>query len=131
MVLHLPALVALLTVLLLGYSAWFVGRARGRYGVKAPATTGPVEFERAFRAQMNTFESALMFLPSMWVFGHYANPLLAGVLGVVWVVARVWYLHAYAGGASRTVPFVASALVTLGFALVGLVFVVRAMIVTA
>ena len=131
MVLHLPALVALLTVLLLGYAAWFVGRARGRHGVKAPATTGPVEFERAFRAEQNTYESALMFLPSMWVFGQYVNPLIAGVLGVVWVVLRLWYLHVYAAGARRTVPFVASALITLGFALTALVFVVRAMIMTA
>jgi glutathione S-transferase len=131
MVLHLPALVALLTVLLLGYAAWFVGRARGRYGVKAPATTGPVEFERAFRAEVNTHESALMFLPSMWLFGQYVNPLVAGVLGVVWIVLRVWYLHVYAAGARRTVPFVASALITVGFALTALVFVVRAMIVTS
>ena len=131
MVLHLPALVALLTVLLLGYAAWFVGRARGRYGVKAPATSGPVEFERAFRAEQNTFESALMFLPSMWLFGQYVNPLVAGVLGTVWVIARVWYLHVYSAGGRRTVPFVASALITLGFALTALVFVVRAMMITA
>ena len=131
MVLHLPALVALLTVLLLGYSAWIVGKARGRYGVKAPATTGPVEFERAFRAQMNTQESALMFLPAMWLFGHYVNPRLAGVLGLAWIVLRGWYRHVYAAGARRGVPFIASALITTGFALTALLFVVRAMVVTA
>ena len=131
MVLHLPALVALLTVFLLGYSVWLVGRARARYAVRAPATTGPIEFERAFRAQMNTFEAALMFLPAMWLFGHYVNPLWAGVLGIAWVVARVWYLHAYSSGARRGVPFTASTLVTVVLALGALVFVVRAMTIQA
>jgi hypothetical protein len=56
------------------------------------------------------------------------NPLIAGVLGMVWIVLRVWYLHVYAAGASRSVPFVASALITVGFALTALVFVVRAMV---
>lgn len=128
MVLHLPALVAILTVLLLGWIVWEVGRARGRHGVKAPATTGPIEFERVFRAQMNTFESVLMFLPSMWLFGQYVHPMLAGVLGVVWIIARVAYFNSYASGSRRTIPFMASALITLFFALGALVFIVRAMV---
>ena len=44
---HLPALVTLLTVLLLFGTALMVGVARGRHGVKAPATTGNADFERA------------------------------------------------------------------------------------
>ena len=31
-----------------------VGRARARYGVKAPATSGNEDFERVYRVQMNT-----------------------------------------------------------------------------
>ena len=33
-----------------------VGRARGTYGVKAPAITGNDIFERHFRVQQNTLE---------------------------------------------------------------------------
>jgi hypothetical protein len=33
-----------------------VGRARTRYGIKAPAVTGNENFERAYRVQMNTLE---------------------------------------------------------------------------
>ena len=40
-----------------------VGRARGTYGVKAPATTGHPEFERYFRVHQNTLESAYRFHP--------------------------------------------------------------------
>jgi glutathione S-transferase len=43
---HLPALVVLLTVVLMFYNAAMVGKARGKYGIKAPATTGNADFER-------------------------------------------------------------------------------------
>jgi glutathione S-transferase len=128
MVLHLPALVTVLTVLLLGVVVWNVSRARGRYGIHAPATHGPVEFERIYRVQMNTFEAALMFLPSLWLFGHYGNPMWAGILGFVWLAARVWYAAAYGAGRNRAIPFGIA-----GFAMVvpllgAAFFVVRAML---
>ena len=91
----LIALVTLLTVVLLIVTTVLVGRARGRYGVKAPATTGHEGFERAFRVQMNTQEAALMFLPTLWLAAHFGNPLYAAVLGAVWLLARVWYAAAY------------------------------------
>lgn len=34
-----------------------VARARGRYGVKAPAVVGHELFERAYRVQMNTLDT--------------------------------------------------------------------------
>ncbi len=92
---HLPALVVLLTVLLQGGTAFAVGRARALYGIKAPATAGHPGFERAFRAQMNTLEATLMFLPSLWLAATYGAPLWAGVAGLVWVAGRVWYALAY------------------------------------
>lgn len=127
MVLHLPALVTILTVLLLIGVIWNVGRARGRHKIHAPATHGPVEFERVYRVQMNTFEAALMFLPSMWLFGHYGNPMWAGILGIVWLVARVWYAAAYGAGRSRAIPFGLGGLVTVALALGAGFFIVRAM----
>lgn len=128
MVLHLPALVAALTVLLLVVLAYNVGRARGRYRVKAPATNGPPEFERVYRVQMNTFEAALMFLPSLWLFGHYVNPLWAGILGFVWLAARVWYAAAYGAGRDRSIPFGLGIVVNLLLLVGALAFIVRAML---
>ena len=55
---------------LLQYIAFgiLVGKARGRYGVKAPAITGNDIFERYFRVQQNTLELLVVMLPAMWLF---------------------------------------------------------------
>lgn len=98
---HLPALVVALTVLLLVLVTWMVGRARGRHGIKAPATTGHPDFERVFRMQMNTVESTVAFLPCLWLATQYFSPLFAGITGLVWVAARVWYAVAYAEAANK------------------------------
>lgn len=95
MIQHLPALVVLLAVLLQLGTAALVARARTRYGVAAPATSGHPLFERAFRVQMNTLEAALMFLPALWLAARYGAPLWAGLAGLVWVAGRVWYAAAY------------------------------------
>jgi uncharacterized MAPEG superfamily protein len=101
---HLPALVTLLTVLLLFGTMWAVGHARGKYGVKAPATTGDPAFERAYRVQMNTLEATVMFLPTMWRAAHYGFTGWAGIAGLVWLVGRVWDALAYLRDASKRGP---------------------------
>lgn len=104
--LHLPELVALLTVILLLVVTLLTGRARGKYGVKAPATTGHPMFERAYRVQMNTLEHTVIFLPALWLAARLGNPAWAGVLGLVWLVGRIWYVGAYLHEpASREWPF--------------------------
>lgn len=104
--LHWPALVTLAALALLFGCAWYVGHCRVRYKVAAPATTGPAEFERAFRVQMNTLENAVMFLPALWLAALYSSPRIAAAVGAVWVAARVWYAIAYARDAkARGAPF--------------------------
>ena len=98
---QLPALVTLLTVLLMFGTATAVGFARGKYGIKAPATSGHPAFERAFRVQMNTLEATLMFLPLLWLAAHYGLGNWAGLAGLVWVAGRVWYAAAYLKEASK------------------------------
>lgn len=95
-----PALVTLLTMLLFAGTIAAVGRARTRYGINAPATTGNPDFERVFRAQMNTLESIVLMLPCLWLAAHYFNPTWAGVAGLVWVAARIWYAVGYVGSAA-------------------------------
>lgn len=77
---------------------------------------------------MNTFESALVFLPSMWLFGHYVNPLWAGILGFVWLAARIWYAVEYGAGRRRGIPFGIAGAVNAVLLAGALVFVVRAML---
>jgi glutathione S-transferase len=104
--LHWPALVTLATLALLFGCVWYVGHARVRYKVSAPATTGPAEFERAFRVQMNTLENTVLFLPALWLAALY-SPRIAAVIGAVWVLARIWYAFAYASDPkARGAPFV-------------------------
>ena len=51
---HSAAFITLLNVLILFIAMGLVGRARCKYGIKAPACTGNEHFECAFRAHENT-----------------------------------------------------------------------------
>ncbi len=87
-----------------------VGRARGKYNVPAPATTGHEIFERYFRVQMNTLELLIMFVPAIWIFAHYISPGIAAALGAVFLLGRVVYFLAYVREPkSREVGFALSA----------------------
>ena len=77
------------------YFAVAVSRARVRYGVPAPATTGNEIFERYFRVQMNTLEQLVIFIPSILIFSQYLSPYLAAALGAVFIIGRLVYLFSY------------------------------------
>jgi len=72
-----------------------VGRARARYGIKAPATTGNEIFERHFRVQQNTLELLLPLLAGLYVFSRYWSPLIAAVLGLDYLIGREVYSATY------------------------------------
>jgi len=93
--LHWPALVTLAALTLCFGTVAIVGRARSKYRVAAPATSGHEMFERAFRVQMNTLENTVIFLPALWLCALFVGPLVATALGGVWLVGRVWYAVAY------------------------------------
>ena len=93
--LPLTSLVTLLVALLLLSTEINVGRARGRYGINAPAVTGHELFERAFRIQMNTLENAVLMLPALWLYAGFIGDRGAGAMGAIWLIARVWYALAY------------------------------------
>lgn len=93
--LHWPALVTLATLALCFATVWQVGRARIKYRIRAPATSGHEMFERAFRVQMNTLENTVIFLPALWLCAWFASSWIASVLGAVWLAGRIWYAVAY------------------------------------
>jgi glutathione S-transferase len=82
---------------LLEYSVFsgLVGRARGRYGVKAPAMTGHPQFERAHRVHQNTLEALIVFVPAVWIYGLYVSAKWGAALGLVFIVARAIYAVGY------------------------------------
>ena len=93
--LYYTSLVTLASVLFFAYTGVSVSRARGQYGVAAPATTGDPNFERIYRVQMNTLEWLAIYLPSLWLFGFYVSDPGAGLLGVLWVFGRYLYKRGY------------------------------------
>ena len=111
---HFTALATLLAILVYFYSSILVSQARARFGVKPPSITGNADFERVFRAQMNTLEWLPIFLPSLWLFAIYVGDGTAAALGMVWVVGRILYVHGYAQAAAKRAPgFYIQALATI------------------
>ena len=95
------ALVTLLAVVLYFYTGLLVARARAKFGVIAPATTGHPDFDRVFRVQMNTLEWMPIFLPLLWLFALYVSDLGAAVLGLVWIAGRIVYIRGYTQAADK------------------------------
>jgi hypothetical protein len=98
---QLPALVTLLSILLMFCTAFAVGRARSLYKIAAPAISGHPAFERAYRVQMNTLEAVVLFLPTLWLAATYGFAFWAGIAGLVWLVGRIWYALAYLREATK------------------------------
>jgi len=115
-------IVAVIAVLQLIFFSVLVGRARGQYGVSAPAVIGHELFERAYRVQMNTLELLVAFLPALFLAGKYWPQTAVAGLGAVYVLGRFIYWRAYMGAPkSRGLGFGLSALPILVLLLAALV----------
>jgi glutathione S-transferase len=111
---ELVAVVIALALLEFAVFGMLVGRARGLYGVKAPATSGHEIFDRYFRVHYNTMEQLVVFVPSIWIFGLYLSPTWAAGLGAVFVIGRIVYIRGYvADPARREIGFALSAVPVL------------------
>jgi glutathione S-transferase len=125
---HLVIVLALIEFLLFSYA---VGRARTRYQVPAPAMSGHEVFDRYFRAQMNTLEQLVLFLPAIWLFARYVNAWAAVALGVLFIVGRALYFRGYVQAAeSRHAGFVLSAIPNVTLLVGALIGVLRAVLLT-
>jgi glutathione S-transferase len=115
----------IVTALALLQFVWFamlVGQARGKYGIRAPAVSGNEIFERHFRVQQNTLELLILFVPGLYLFSRYFNPLWAAGLGVLYLIGRQLYATSYVKDpSSRSAGYGLSALPTLILVLGGLV----------
>jgi glutathione S-transferase len=123
---HLVVVLAVLEYALFGFA---VGQARKRCRVPAPATSGNAEFERYFRAQANTLEQLVIFLPALLVFAYYLSAYLAAALGALFIIGRAVYFRGYLKAAEgRHAGFMVSFIPTV-ILLVGAIYgVVRALI---
>jgi glutathione S-transferase len=90
------SIVTILVVLFYFFIATRVPLARRKFNVQLPAITGHPDFERVFRIHQNTLEWMPIFLPSLWLCAIYLSDAGAAVLGVVWIVGRLFYYFGYA-----------------------------------
>lgn len=103
-----------------------VGSMRAKHSVKAPAVSGPPEFERMNRVHCNTMEQLILLLPLMWLFAHVVNPIWAAGFGVVFLIGRFIYRSAYLKDPSgRSVGFTTSFLPSAVMAIWLLVAAIR------
>lgn len=123
-------LVTVLALLELQLFGMLVARARGKYGIKPPATSGNEIFERHFRVQMNTLEQLVLFLPALWIFASFISPAWAAALGAVFIVGRALYAAAYVRDPkTRVLGFALSSLPTMIMLIGIVVWAVRALVV--
>lgn len=97
----LVSLVTILALIMFLVVTIKVGSARAKYGVKAPEMTGNPDFERVVRVQQNTLEQLSLFLPALWIFAQFVNPIAAASLGAVWVIGRIIYAWGYYQAAEK------------------------------
>ncbi len=102
--LHYTPLVTLLAIAFYFFLATQDARARIKFGVKHPATTGHPDFERIFRVHINTLEWLPTFLVPLWLCAIYLSDAGAAAVGVVWLVGRVVYFMGYRTAVEKRVP---------------------------
>lgn len=108
------SVITLLSLLLYFILTINVGRARFKYKVPPPATTGEPNFERYLRVQQNTLEQIVFFLPLLWLFSYYVSELWGTILGGLWILGRILFAYGYYQEAEkRTLGFAISTLSSL------------------
>ena len=107
-----PIIVTLGTVALVFFLTLKVGLARKEYKVKVPKVSGNIEFEKVFRAQQNTLENVVMFLPLLWISSVFFSAMISGVVGSMWLFSRVLFALGYSSKnmKRRSLPFLMSIL---------------------
>ncbi|XP_030360983.1 leukotriene C4 synthase-like isoform X2 [Strigops habroptila] len=94
---HLLAAVTVLGVLEQAYFFLQVIYARRAFGISPPKISGPPEFDRIFRAQVNSSEYFPIFLALLWQAGLFFHQGLAAALGLVYLYARYQLLYRIQG----------------------------------
>ncbi|HWX58758.1 MAPEG family protein [Bradyrhizobium sp.] len=101
---HYTTFVTLLAVAFYFFLATRVAVAHGKFGIQLPATTGNPDFERIYRAHVNTLEWMPTFLVPLWLCAIYLNDVAAAVLGLVWIVGRALYFAGYSKAVEKRLP---------------------------
>ncbi|MBK4730674.1 MAPEG family protein [Oxynema sp. CENA135] len=126
-----PSLVTIASLILYLSVIINVGRARVKYKIPAPQTSGDPDFERVFRVQQNTLEQLVLFLPALWLFCEFINPIWGSGLGSLWIVGRIVYAWGYyKAPEKRSIGFAIGSLTSLVLILGALIGVVIRLLAT-
>ncbi|HAG82492.1 MAG TPA: MAPEG domain-containing protein [Cyanobacteria bacterium UBA12227] len=121
-----PSLVTVLTLIVYLVLIINVGRARAKYKVSPPQTSGDPGFERVFRVQQNTSEQLIAFLPSLWLFSLFVSPIWGAGIGLIWIIGRIIYAWGYYQAAEkRTIGFGINSLSIMVLLIGSLVGIIR------
>jgi glutathione S-transferase len=101
---YYTAISTMLAIAFYFFLATQVARARVRFNIKHPATTGDPHFERIFRAHINTLEWMPTFLAPLWLCAIYLNDAAAAVIGLIWIGGRIWYFVGYSRAVEKRLP---------------------------
>lgn len=105
----LSILVTVCNSLLMMYLAVNVGLTRIKTKTPAYKNTKDEAVNIANRVHMNTVENTVVYIPLLWVATVFGSAMVAGILGGVWFLARIWYSFAYLQEpTSRRNPFLLS-----------------------
>jgi glutathione S-transferase len=124
----LSAAVTVLVVLIYWLAGFSVARMRGKHSIRAPATSGHPEFDRAFRVHMNTLEQMPIILPLLWLATLFFHTMgwLPAAFGLVWVVGRIIYGMAYMNDpSSRAAGFIITNIANVGLLVLALIGIVN------
>lgn len=115
----LTSLAALVALCVYFWTLLIVGKARTEHKVPPPATTGPPAFERTFRAQMNTLEQIVLFMPALLIGASVMGDTIAAICGIAWSAGRVLYVVGYVAEARKRAPGFLVTILATGVLVVG------------
>lgn len=81
-------LLVMLALLQYIYFVLITGFGRGKYNIKAPATSGNETWECLYRVQQNTLEQIVIFIPATLTFSYYVSAIWVLVPGIGYLVGR-------------------------------------------
>jgi glutathione S-transferase len=98
------ALVTLLVVAFYFFLGTRVAAAHAKFGVKLPAMSGNLDFERVARVHLNTLEWMPIFLIPLWLCAITLSDIAAAAAGLVWIIGRAVYFVGYTQAVEKRLP---------------------------
>ncbi|KAK0152449.1 Leukotriene C4 synthase [Merluccius polli] len=89
------AAVSVVAVVEQAYFSLQVVYARRKHSVSPPATSGPPEFDRVYRAHVNCTEYFPIFLTVLWTAGLFFHQGVSSLCGLLYLYSRYCYFHGY------------------------------------